>query len=141
MKGIIIPTVKAIVLHERKVLLLRRSATDPYGPGIWEFPGGKLEFGESLETALLREVKEETGLSVFIDHLLYAAAPMLKTDRQAMIVNYLCTADTSFVRLSGEHCEFYWAGRAGLRAMLDHAILQNLDENDILSQLEIDGIP
>jgi A/G-specific adenine glycosylase len=45
------------------VLIARRPAKGLLG-GLWEFPGGKKEAGESLEEAVVREVKEETGLSV-----------------------------------------------------------------------------
>jgi 8-oxo-dGTP diphosphatase len=55
--------VGAVVRHDGKVLLLQRPEHDFMG-GIWELPSGKVEPGESLDQALIREVKEETGLSV-----------------------------------------------------------------------------
>ncbi|MBF6332495.1 NUDIX domain-containing protein [Nocardia transvalensis] len=55
--------VGAVVQFNGKVLLLRRSADDFMG-GIWELPSGKVEPGEALDQALVREVKEETGLHV-----------------------------------------------------------------------------
>ncbi|MFF4028061.1 MULTISPECIES: NUDIX hydrolase [Nocardia] len=55
--------VGAVVQHDGKVLLLQRPEHDFMG-GIWELPSGKVEPGESLDQALIREVKEETGLSV-----------------------------------------------------------------------------
>lgn len=53
----------AIVEHGDTVLLLKRPADDFMG-GIWELPSGNVEAGEALDTALMREVKEETGLDV-----------------------------------------------------------------------------
>ena len=47
----------------KKVLLVRRRKDDFLG-GIYEFPGGMLEAGEGIEDALIREVREETGLTV-----------------------------------------------------------------------------
>ena len=44
--------------NRNKILLGKRHSNGPY-PGIWEFPGGKLEEGESLEECLHREWKEE----------------------------------------------------------------------------------
>jgi len=44
------------------VLLLKRSA-DQHCAGLWSFPGGKVEAGESFEVAARRELREETGLS------------------------------------------------------------------------------
>jgi 8-oxo-dGTP diphosphatase len=49
---------------EGEVLLIRRSK--PPRQGEWSLPGGKVEFGETLEQALRRELREETGLEVEI---------------------------------------------------------------------------
>ncbi|WP_093840974.1 NUDIX hydrolase [Streptomyces aidingensis] len=53
----------AVVLHEGRVLLVRRSYRERFLPGVWGVPSGKLEPGELPEDAVLRELKEETGLS------------------------------------------------------------------------------
>ncbi|MER6990921.1 NUDIX domain-containing protein [Saccharopolyspora hirsuta] len=55
--------VAALVDVDGRVLLLRRCAGDSRG-GEWEFPGGKVDPGEDLNTALHREVCEETGLRI-----------------------------------------------------------------------------
>jgi len=57
--------VAAAILHrgDGKVLLAQRLPGTPY-PGYWEFPGGKLEPGESARDALLRELEEELGIVV-----------------------------------------------------------------------------
>ncbi len=54
--------VGAIVLRERKILLEKRG-NEP-ARGQWTIPGGVVEVGESLESAVARETKEETGLNV-----------------------------------------------------------------------------
>lgn len=54
--------VAAIVCREGKVLLGRRRSS--HGAGTWQFPGGHLEFCESIEACAVREAYEETGLRV-----------------------------------------------------------------------------
>jgi 8-oxo-dGTP diphosphatase len=55
--------VAAVIDAGGRVLLVRRCAADSRG-GEWEFPGGKVDPGEDLSTALHREVVEETGLRI-----------------------------------------------------------------------------
>ncbi|MGP4016382.1 NUDIX domain-containing protein [Saccharopolyspora sp. 5N708] len=55
--------VAAVIDVDGQVLLVRRRATDSRG-GEWEFPGGKVDPGEDLNTALHREVVEETGMRI-----------------------------------------------------------------------------
>jgi ADP-ribose pyrophosphatase YjhB (NUDIX family) len=57
-----LPAVSVAVTHEGKVLLVRRGR--PPAQGLYAFPGGKVEAGETLEEAAKRELKEETGLEV-----------------------------------------------------------------------------
>jgi len=52
-----------LIRKEGKLLIQKRPSEGLLG-GLWEFPGGKIEAGESGETALLREIQEETGLKV-----------------------------------------------------------------------------
>jgi ADP-ribose pyrophosphatase YjhB (NUDIX family) len=56
--------VSAAIFRDGKLLLVRRARSP--GKGLYSLPGGRVEFGESLHTALHREVDEETGLRIEI---------------------------------------------------------------------------
>jgi len=53
----------AIVRRDGRILLCQRKADDTFG-GYWEFPGGKVEPGESLQDCLRRELREEIEIEV-----------------------------------------------------------------------------
>lgn len=53
----------ALLSPEGKVLMQQRPAGKQHG-GLWEFPGGKVEQGETLESAVVREIDEELGVMV-----------------------------------------------------------------------------
>ena len=55
---------KAFIIHDEQVLLLQKSRDDPNVPGKWEVPGGRMEFGESLDRQIIREVREEVGIDI-----------------------------------------------------------------------------
>ncbi|MDD4333220.1 MAG: NUDIX hydrolase [Patescibacteria group bacterium] len=59
-------SVTAFILFNNKVLILKRSKQEKFLPNYYEMPGGKVEFGESPDMALIREIKEETNLSIEI---------------------------------------------------------------------------
>lgn len=62
-----IEVVSAIIKNQKKIFVTQRS----YGEfqDFWEFPGGKIETGETKEQALSREIQEELGIAVKIDYL------------------------------------------------------------------------
>jgi 8-oxo-dGTP diphosphatase len=58
--------VSAAVVEQEGAFLLTRRAEAAHLGGLWEFPGGKVEHGESLEDALVREIREELGCGVAV---------------------------------------------------------------------------
>jgi 8-oxo-dGTP diphosphatase len=67
-----IPCVGAVIRDEAGRLLMILRGHDP-GKGLWSIPGGRIEPGETPEQAVVREVREETGLDVSCGPLLGAA--------------------------------------------------------------------
>ncbi len=56
--------VAAIIKKDGKYLLAQRKDDCKSAPGKWEFPGGKVEFGEDPKDALKREIREELGIDI-----------------------------------------------------------------------------
>ncbi len=78
----IIKVAVAIIINTNNEILISRRSADQHQGNKWEFPGGKVEEGESVETALNREIKEELGIEILasehftdIDHEYKAVDP------------------------------------------------------------------
>ncbi len=104
-------SVKVIVRGpDGRCLLLRRSSASKGNPGKWEFPGGKLDPGESFDAGLLREVIEETRLSA-VDVQLTRAVGVAQSevgDRRVVYLFMEAIAGSSDVELSEEHDAYDW---------------------------------
>jgi 8-oxo-dGTP diphosphatase len=104
-----------VLIHDDngRCLLLKRSMSSRGNPGKWDMPGGKVDAGEGLEEGLLREVAEETGLTISLLHVLGAA----ESETPAKKVAYLIMegrVESGQVRLSSEHDDYSWVDRQDL---------------------------
>lgn len=127
--------VKGIILYDQKVLILKRSDIDKIGAGNWEFVGGTINFGEALEDALLREVKEETSIDIEIDKILYATTYNTKPNRHDIIIVYECYAKDNNVKLSKEHSDYKWVEEKELRQLVYKDIIDALDKYKVFSEI------
>lgn len=99
--------VAAVIEVDGKVLCMQRGVTRyPYTSHLWEFPGGKIEPGETPEQALHRELLEEMDLDVEV-HELLATVTHDYPDFTITLAAYLCTAPTRHF-LMREHAAFCW---------------------------------
>ncbi len=108
---------RGLVVRDGKVLLVRRSPSDVWRPGKWEFPGGKLDRGERLVQSLKREVHEETGVTVKVVEPLYFGDEYPKGPKGIQLINLIltCRYTGGDVTLSFEHDGFVWATPADIR--------------------------
>ena len=70
MRAVIVEVVAAVIRREVKILITQRP-DDVHLARLWEFPGGKVEPGESLEKALQREIREELGVRIAVGDEFY----------------------------------------------------------------------
>lgn len=110
-------SVKVVIRDEAgRCLLVKRSQSSKGNPGKWEFPGGKAELGEKFDEALLREVVEETALTVTLQRVAGAAESELPTKRVAYLIME-ARLESGEVRLSSEHDDYAWVALRDLNSM------------------------
>ncbi|AAK25344.1 NUDIX hydrolase [Caulobacter vibrioides] len=87
-----VPTVGVVCLRGEEVLLIKRGT--PPRLGQWSVPGGRLEWGEALQDAALRELKEETGVDAELLGLIdvidgvFPARPGGEITRHYVLIDY-----------------------------------------------------
>jgi 8-oxo-dGTP diphosphatase len=107
-------SVKAVIQdQEGRCLLLRRSRLCKNNAGKWDLPGGKVDPGEAIDAALVREVAEECGMAISVDRVLGAAESDTPT-KQVVYVIFGGRHVSGEVRLSEEHDGYQWVFREDL---------------------------
>ena len=98
---------KALILKNNQVLILQRKRNTPDNKIEWDIPGGGIEYGESFTDALIREVKEETNLSVKVFDIIRAWNCI---DNEKMLYGVTFAADyiAGDIVLSPEHEGYIW---------------------------------
>jgi 8-oxo-dGTP diphosphatase len=105
--------VKALIRRGNKILLIRRSGrySKDNIEGIWDIPGGRIDFGEEPLDGLKREVQEETGLKIMTERILDASTIWKDDSTHIIRITYLCSLakdSVSSLQISDEHTEFLW---------------------------------
>lgn len=109
-----VDVVGAVIVRDGLILAARRGP-QMSTPGLWEFPGGKVEPGEEPAAALRREILEELGCEV-------AVGPMIATTEHeyphgtVILTTYRCTLEAGEPRAT-EHDELRWLPAASLNAL------------------------
>ena len=105
--------VKALISHNEKILLVKESSKYSEGTqeGKFDVIGGRINPGEKIEEALMREVKEETGLQVKIKEAFFVneVFPIVKGEKWQIIrIFFKCETDQENVHLSQDHDKYIW---------------------------------
>lgn len=115
--------VGAVIIDDDQLLLIRRG----HGPaaGEWSLPGGRVEFGELLVEAIVREVKEETGLDVAVEDYLGHVERI--TDANHFVIHdFVCIAFDAEPLVAGDDAaEAKWVA---LHAVADMNLVEGLAE-------------
>lgn len=121
---------KAFVFNpEGKMLTLFRTETAPTRPNTWDLPGGDLEFGEDAIESILREIKEETGLSVTNVRPFDVESLINPAGNFWISIAYYAQAGSSNVTMCFEHNAFKWVTISEFLEMNTSQRVQRFVEN------------
>jgi mutator protein MutT len=101
----------ALIFRNGKLLIAQRHANAHLG-GLWEFPGGKREAGETFEQCLVREIREELGVEISIGELFEEIAHEYP-EKTVRLKFFLCKLIRGEPQLLG-CAAFKWIGRSEL---------------------------
>lgn len=100
--------VKSFIVHDNKLLLLKRRPNDPHKPNTWDVPGGRLSPGEDPFDGLRREAQEEAALDVEPICPLGVQHFTRDDGQKITMIIFYCKPSTTNVQLSEEHIEYQW---------------------------------
>ena len=109
----IIQVLAAVIVNEDKILCVQRGVHKfPYLANKWEFPGGKMETGETEEQTIIREIREELDMHIEVkSKLLTVEHPY--PDFHLTMHTYLCETEQSEPKLT-EHFAYQWLEKSEL---------------------------
>ena len=104
---------KAVILHPTQpatFLLLIRNLTDKSRPGDYDIPGGSVKGGELHADALVREIREETGLAVgSVEPILVSSSYDKDDQKYFLYIGYAAKARSAIVTINPEeHSSYVW---------------------------------
>ena len=128
--------VGAIVVDKGALLLIKRDREPARGQ--WSLPGGRVEIGETLREALVREVREETGVDVDVDGLIGVAERIVRDDDGAIeyhyvILDYVCTPRSTILKAGDDAADARWVPVGELAELhLTAGLLEFLSDRGVI---------
>lgn len=132
-----------LVVHNKKIVLLRRPDNVKTCPSIWEIPSGGDLFNETLENAIIREVFEETKIQVLVGKYIGYFTYISKDDIPCIQINHICSLDLHSnlqIKISNEHICGKWVAIAEtskykvtseIREIIQNAFCFNKNSNNL----------
>jgi len=115
--------VAVVVVHDNRILIMRRSKMKKHYTGLWDFPCERVREGSLAENAA-RGVMEEAGLQA---EVVRKGNPVTLEDGdwKFVVIPFLCRTDSRNVKMDQEHDDFRWVS---LEEMKKFAMIHYADE-------------
>ena len=117
------PAVAAVIFHKEKLLLVKRGQ-EP-AKDMWALPGGKVLPGETMQKALIREIKEETGLQITVGDVVYVFDVIQQNANQDITFHYIiidfeCHYVDGKLKAADDAIDAVWASEKKFRKLNVH---------------------
>ncbi len=134
MSGYVIPCVGAVVTDGQGRLLMIKRGHEP-GAGLWSIPGGRIEPGETDAEALVREMREETGLVVEVGSLIGSVQRPGLDDAIIDIRDYAATVTGGTLRPGDDAADARWVELQDLGSLeITEGLIEALTNWGVLGQ-------
>jgi 8-oxo-dGTP diphosphatase len=111
-----IEVVAAIIIHKNQVLCVQRSENKlNYISKKWEFPGGKIEAGETKEETIKREISEELKMKINVEEELITVSHQYP-DFHLTMHSFICSSENNELTLT-EHIDYKWLDKNELNQL------------------------
>ncbi|HLM88648.1 MAG TPA: NUDIX domain-containing protein [Streptosporangiaceae bacterium] len=134
MSGSVIPCVGAVIKDGRGRLLLIKRGHAP-GAGLWSLPGGRIEPGETDAEALVREIREETGLTIEAGQLIGTVRRPTQDGGVLDIRDYEATVTGGTLRAGDDAADARWVAASELETLpITEGLVEALTSWGVLGQ-------
>ena len=102
--------VKAFIKKDNKLLILRHAPHKNEGKIFWGVPGGHIDWDEDPESALKREAKEELGVEIKIEKILFSWKKIINPKHQVILIAYQCSLKDPEAKftLTPDDDQYHW---------------------------------